>query len=205
MKTGSATIVHPGANIPPLPATQPQLQRTAMQRHHARRSGQFLPKLAPGSSTQDPNFHGSPQGHPTPPSHASSPTNPLTRSPMVMQQGGNTPPNTGVLAQPQQQHFQSFPRTSQPPPNPAFYQRQQHMSPNAQRPQQQQYPTAASAISSHSAGSRRSIGPPMSAGAGSNPAAGSSASSYYPSPFQKHIDQLGKFPHPPVLLELCSS
>ena len=183
-------------NIPAIPAPQPPLQRTAMQRHHARRSGQdFLPKLAPGSLNQEANFQGSPQGHPTPSSHSSSPTNPLTRSPMVMQQGGNTPPNTAVLAQPQQQHFQNFPRASQQPPNPAFYQRQQN-SPNAQRGQQQQYQSNASAVSSHSTGSRQSLGPSMSAGANPGSAASNSASSYYPSPFQKHIDQLGKLPPP---------
>ncbi len=206
MKTGSPTLSfqHPAANIPPIPPQQP-LQRTAIQRHQARRSGQnFLPKLAPGQATQDVNFQNSPQGHPTPSSHTSSPTNPMTRSPLVMQQGGNTPPNTAVLAQPQQQqqHFQAFPRTSQQPPNPAFYQRQQ-MSPNTQRGvAQQRYQNNASAVSSHSTGSRQSIGQPMSAGANPNPVSGSSASQYYPSPFQKHIDQLGKFLHP-LLAELC--
>ncbi|KAK5173737.1 uncharacterized protein LTR77_002418 [Saxophila tyrrhenica] len=193
MKTGSPTLSfqHPAANMPPMPAPQPPLQRTAMQRHHARRSGQnFLPKLAPGQSNQDPNFQNSPQGHPTPSSHSSSPTNVSTRSPMVSQQGGNTPPNTAILAQPQQQHFQTFPRTSQPPPNPAFYQRQQ-ISPNVQRQgAPQPYQSNASAVSSHSTGSRKSLGPSMSSGANPGSVGASSASQYYPSPFQKHIDQL---------------
>lgn len=217
MKTGSPTLgfQHPAANIPPIPATQPPLQRATIQRQHARRSGQnYLPKLAPGQSNSDITFQSSPQGHPTPSSHASSPTS-ISRSPMVMQQGGNTPPTSAVLAQPQAQQFQSFPRSSQQPPNPTFYQTQQQMSPNVQRPPPrpnagQHYQSSASVVSSHSTASRQSLNPPMSAGnAPPNGAGGSNAgpppTQYYPSPFQKHIDQLGKLTPPPSPIELCSS
>jgi hypothetical protein len=205
MKTGSPTLSfqHPAANLPQITPAQPPLQRTAMQRHHARRSGQgFLPKLAPGQSNQDNAVQSSPQGHPTPSSHASSPTN--IRSPMVMQQGGNTPPTSAALAQPQAQHFQPFPRPSQQPPNQAFFQRQQ-MSPNSQRPgPPQHFQSTPSVASSHSTASRQSLGPSLSTGSMANAAPGSSGSQYYPSPFQKHIDQLGKFPRP-LQIELCSS
>ena len=208
MKTGSPTLgfQHPAANIPQIQPPQPPLQRTALQRHHARRSGQnFLPKLAPGQSNVDMGFQGSPQGHPTPSSHASSPTNVSTRSPMIMQQGGNTPPTSAVLAQPQAQQYHNFGRASQQPPNPSYYQRQQ-MSPNAQRPAPpSHYQSSASIHSSHSTGSRHSLSGPLSAGVGAVTSnAGPSAAQYYPSPFQKHIDQLGKL-SPIFPIELCSS
>lgn len=192
MKTGSPTLgfPHPAASIPQTQPIQRPLQRATIQKQHARRSGQnFLPKLAPGQSNADPGFQGSPQGHPTPSSHASSPTSMATRSPMVMQQGGNTPPTSAVLAQPQAQQFHTFPRTSQQPPNQALYQRPQ-MSPTAQRPAPLlHYQSSASVHSSHSTGSRNSMNPPMSAGSGGG---GQAPSQYYPSPFQKHMDQLGK-------------
>ena len=200
MKTGSPTLgfQHPAANIPHIPAPQPALQRTAMQRQQARRSGQnYLPKLAPGQANTDMTFQGSPQGHPTPSSHASSPTSLSTRSPMVVQQGGNnTPPTSTVVAQPQIQQFHNFARSSQQPPNQAFQQRQQ-ISPNTQRPgPPQQY---------HSNSNRNSVNAPMSAGVpGGNINQSIPASQFYPSPFQKHIDQLGKLTPTPQI-ELCSS
>lgn len=194
MKTGSPTLgfQHPAANIPQIQPPQPPLQRTAMQRHQARKSGNFLPKLAPGQANNDMVFQGSPQGHPTPSSHASSPTSISTRSPMVIQQGGNsTPPTSAILAQPQMQQYHNFaPRSSQQPPNQAFQQRQQ-MSPNAQRPvPPSQFPN------SHAAPNRNSLTAPMSVGGNVNPAI--PASQFYPSPFQKHIDQLGKFSPIPI-------
>ena len=194
MKTGSSTLnfQHPAANIPQFTKDPPvPLQRTAIHRQQARRSGQnFLPKLAPGSSNQDQNFQTSPQAHPTPSSHTSSPTNVSTRSPLVMQQGGNTPPASTIHAQPQQQQFQSFPRPSQQQPNQPFY---NSISPQGQRVPQQRpsYQSNPSVQSSHSNASRQSMTQTM--GAGNAPgSAGHTASSYYPSPFQKHIDQLGK-------------
>ena len=177
-----------------------------MRKNHARRSGQFLPKLAPGQSNSELTFQTSPQGHPTPSSHASSPTSISTRSPMVVHQGGNTPPTSTVLAQPQTQQFHTFSRASQQPPNQAFYNPQQ-VSPNAQRPAQRpgpppHYQSNASIVSSHSTGSRNSLNPSMNAGR--NEATGPLASQYYPSPMQKHFDQLGKL-SPMTLIELCSS
>lgn len=195
MKTGSPTLgfQHPAANIPHIPPPQPPLQRTAMQRHQQRRSGQnFLPKIAPGQSN-DISLQTSPQGHPTPSSHASSPTSISTRSPLVMQQGGNsTPPTSAVLAQSQMQQYHSF-RASQPQPNGGFSQRQQ-MSPNAQRPgPPSQY------LSGGSTAKRNSL---TSSAPGGNMNQVIPASQYYPSPFQKHIDQLGKFT-PFLKIELC--
>lgn len=196
MKTGSPSFnfQHPAANVPQFAKEPPvPLQRTAIHRQQARRSGQMsLPKLAPGSSGQDSAFQASPQAHPTPSSHTSSPTNASTRSPMAIQQGGNTPPTSAIVAQPQQQQFQAFPRPSQQQPNQTFY---HPISPQGQRVPQQRPPfhSNTSVQSNLSSGSRRSMTQPMSAGGGPGPvSAGQSASAYYPSPFQKHIDQLGK-------------
>lgn len=170
MKTGSPALgfQHPAANIPHIPAPQAPLQRTAIQRHQARRSGHVLPKLAPGQS-------GSPKGNPTPSSHASSPTNISTRSPMIMQQDGFNSPTSAMLSPSQQYH--NFSR--QP-----FYSSQQ-MSPNSQRPgPPARHQSGGSVLSNHSGGSRPSMTAATSAEA--------SASELYSEPFQKHFDQLGK-------------
>lgn len=210
MKTGSP-VLGPGfmQPVPGLPQP-PQLQRTALQRQQARRSaGQnFLPKLAPGQSNSDLNFStNSPHAHPTPSSHASSPSQISMRSPMNMQQGGMTPPTSAVNAQPQAQHFQAFAaRSSQQQPNQAFYQAQQQPSSvprGAQRPATSTYSNSPGGAPSVSGTSNPNLGQSMSAA----PAGGAgtqSASSFYPSPFQKHFDQLGKLtPYYPV--GLCSS
>lgn len=206
MKTGSPVLgpgfMHPAPTVPP----QPQLQRTALQRQQARRSGQiYLPKLAPGQSNQDMNFTTtSPHAHPTPSSHASSPSQLSTRSPMTMHQGGMTPPTSAVLAQPQAQHLQKFGRTTQQHPNQAYYQPQQQPG-GAQRPPQRPPPSnyqgSTSGLSSISAGSQNSMTQSLPATTGGN-AGPQSASAFYPSPFQKHFDQLGKFPFS-LPTELC--
>ncbi|KAK4950791.1 hypothetical protein LTR10_010784 [Elasticomyces elasticus] len=186
VKTGSPILgpgfMPPGSSLPhPRPNVQTPLQRAAVQQQHARRSGGagFLPKLAPGQSTGDPNFaQASPGGHPTPSSHSSSPTNVQTRSPSMMHQGGMTPPVAAALAQSQAQQYQAYSRSSLPQPTPSFYQQQRPPPPS-------HYQGSTSTVSSQSA----NLNPPLGVGRGmtSGP---SSASTYYPSPFQKHIDQL---------------
>ncbi|KAI5369840.1 Putative basic-leucine zipper domain-containing protein [Septoria linicola] len=191
MKTGSPVLgpgfMHGATSVP----QQPQLQRTTLQRAQARRSGQnFLPKLAPGQSSSDIGFSTtSPLAHPTPSSHASSPSQLSTRSP-ALQQGGMTSPASAVLAQPQGQPYQSFARSSQHLPNQAFYQAQQQPINTSQRPQHRPtpsstYASSASGISNMSAGSQALPHPGSSGGK-----APSSASAFYPSPFQKHFEQL---------------
>ncbi|EMD01137.1 hypothetical protein BAUCODRAFT_62407 [Baudoinia panamericana UAMH 10762] len=182
LKTGSPILEHgfapPRANPPPTQVPLPPLQRTAVQRQHARKSGgqTFLPKLAPGHLNAETTFtQPSPQGHPTPLSHSPSPSSLTSRSPLTYHQGGITPPTSTVLTQGQTQQFHHLQaRSSQQPPSTGFYQPQQQQVPsNRQRapqrpPPPSQYQSSASVIA----------GP-------------SSASAYYPSPFQKHIDQLG--------------
>lgn len=208
MKTGSPVLgpgfMHTVGGL----SQQPPLQRTALQRQQARRSAQnFLPKLAPGQ-TPDMGFSTtSPLAHPTPSSHASSPSQLSTRSPLAMQQGGMTPPISAVVAQPQTQQFNNFARSSQQYPNQAVFQVQQQ-SGGIQRPPQRpttssNYQSSASGLSSLSAGSQSAMG--QSADPGSATSGGpQSASSFYPSPFQKHFEQLGKLT-PLPLIELCSS
>jgi len=153
-------------------------------------------------------FHNtSPQAVPTPSSHVSSPNTVSTRSPVATHQGGMTPPTSAVLAQPQaQQYQQSFSRTQQPPLNTQFYQPAQHQTQHLHRVQRpappQQYHSNTSGISSQSPSSQSAghTGPPGSSGSGggsNGTSAVPSASAYYPSPFQKHIAQLGKFTPPP--------
>lgn len=209
MKSGSPAFP-PGfmqqlTGMPQMQSSQPPLQRAAIQRQHARRSGQALtPKLPHGQSHPDMGFTStSPQAGPTPSSHVSSPSNLSTRS---LQTGGMTPPASGVLAQPQGQHSSHFPRSQQPSLNSVMYQPPQQGSHlhRSQRPGQ--FPTGAGGLSKQSPGSQHQ-NPPGSSGSAGNGTSGSvtSASAYYPSPFQKHIDQLGKFTPPPSpsTVELC--
>lgn len=195
MKTGSPVLGPGFMHSTTSMAQQPQLQRTTLQRAQARRSGQnFLPKLAPGHSNTDLGFSTSPLAHPTPSSHASSPSQMSTRSP-AMQPGGLTSPASAVLAQPQGQSYPGYARSSQPQPNPAFFQAQQQASNASHRPQHRPtpsstYPGSAGGISNMSAGAQV-LPHPGSSGGSASP----SASNFYPSPFQKHFEQLGKLIH----------
>ena len=188
MKTSSPTLgfQHPGANIPQIPTPRPPLQRTAIQRHQARRSGQFLPKLAPGHPSSDAGFQSSPKGHPTPSSYASSPTSIPTRSPMIMQQDTFTPPNSAVVPPPQQ--YANFSRSQA---NQPFY-HSHSMSPTAQRPPAPaRHQSSTSIASNSSTANRPKLTASGSAGVRSANAE-PSPSHIYTNPFQKHIEQLGK-------------
>ena len=174
--------------MPPHPAPGPMvsapLQRTALNRQHARRAGQpFTQRLGSGSAAQpELSFSArSPQGHPTPSSHASSPTALSTQSPASMHQGGMTPPASSVMhGQQQQQHFGVQQQQQQA--------RQRYVM---QHPPQR----AAPPVQYSSSGNVSSLSAP-SLGDGNNGVA-SAPSTYYPSPFQKHIEELGKFSHSP--------
>ncbi|KAK5135431.1 hypothetical protein LTR08_005219 [Meristemomyces frigidus] len=210
IKTGSPVLppgyVHQAANVPQSHAPQPPLQRAAVRRQHARRSGGqvLLPQLAPGQPDLDTGFlNTSPQGHPTPSSHSSSPTNVSNQSPMTVQQGGMTPPTSAMLAQQQQlHHYNNYTRPSQMPHNQGYYQTpQQHSATLQQQPPRprssSQYQSSALANLSQVPASKHIPNPPslppMRAGQSNLNATAnaSSAANYYPSPFQKHIDQLG--------------
>ena len=187
MKTGSPTLgfQHPAANIPHIPPPQPLLQRTAIQRHQARRSGHHLPKLAPGSSHPEKGLQSSPRGHPTPSSYVSSPTSGPATSPMLMQQDNFTPPNSAVLSPSAQ--YQNFTRGL---PNTPFYQPPQ-MSPTSQRPGPPgRHQSSTSVLSNHSSGSRSRMNSASSPLMASN--AEAPAAQLYSPPFSKHMDQLGK-------------
>ncbi|KAI4789238.1 hypothetical protein E4T44_13312, partial [Aureobasidium sp. EXF-8845] len=166
MKTGSPALGH--SYIPhhaPAPMSAAPLQRTALNRQHARRSGQvYPPRIGSGAVAQsDLSFSArSPQGHPTPSSHASSPTALSTQSPAALQPGAMTPPASIITGQ-QQYGVGQPPRSRyvmQHPP--------QHRGP-AFPP-----PNGVSSITESTNG------------------VPGSASAFYPSPFQKHIEQLGK-------------
>jgi hypothetical protein len=156
------------------------IQRAMMNRQQqARRpTAGIAPKLDPIIPMAQPNRDGafsnlSPQLQPTPSSQTSSPS--TSRSPAFAVQGGISPSTSDFQAQ-------------QPHPQ--------------QRPQPQPQPQLRSLHPSHPAISGvtpTSIGPtnvpapmiPMTTAAASG-----LPSAYYPSPFQKHIDQLGKLTRP---------
>ncbi|KAK4985255.1 hypothetical protein LTR66_008234 [Elasticomyces elasticus] len=125
--------------------TQPPMQRTVVSRQHqARRSGQgFGPKLAAGPIVTQGHAdvsHAtlSPQGQPTPSSHASSPASFHRRSPTSVPQDGMTPPASAILAQHQQQYH----RSQQQPPR-------AHFVPHSTVPQQRPPPTSYPSSSEH--------------------------------------------------------
>ncbi|KAI9787300.1 MAG: hypothetical protein M1835_002819 [Candelina submexicana] len=173
-KTGSPHLA-PTAAPTSQPTQQPPIQRAIInRRHQARRSASSItPKIetnnaAPQSSRESVLQSGSPQLQPTPPSQTSSPST-SSKSTGFVTQSVMTPPAPDVLAQhPQQQHPQ---------------QQQQHKS---YAPSQQQAPTPNPGFSSPRNNS-------TTGQQGSRPITTAAPSStYYPSPFQNHIDQLGK-------------
>ena len=150
-----------------------------MNRHHqARRSaGGVAPKYDPGhpasSHREGVLSIQSPQLQPTPPSQISSPS--TTKSPGFVAQGGMTPPASDLQAQQQQQHQHQHqqPRPHQPP--------KAHNHPRIQPHPGIRMP------STDSIGTQLT---PQTAGPTGSGSA--STSTFYPSPFQNHIDQLGK-------------
>jgi len=166
------------------------LQRTAMNRQHARRAGQpFTQRIGTGPTAQsEMSFSArSPQGHPTPSSHASSPTAISMQSPASMQQGGGmTPPASVMHGQQQQQQPQAQSQQQQ------HYGVQQQARPRyvAQHAQRVAHPV-------HYGNSNGGSGQPAATHPESSSATSSAPSAYYPSPFQKHIEELGKLSHSP--------
>lgn len=184
-KTGSPNLgptrAPASANTSP---NQPPLQRAMMNRHQqARRSigappkaegVHGLPLIQPDGAL--PNR--SPLSQPTPGSHLSSPSTTATRSPNFIAQGApSVSPNFGPMA-PQQQHLRPQPPRSQYTPI---------MGP--QRP---------SVVTNQPPSSGLSSASTVGSGAGSVMSSSTSGgpSGYYASPFQSHMDQLGKLTRP---------
>ena len=166
------------------PNQNPPLQRAAVNRqstHRHHKSG-IAPKLdqinMPQTQRENAYTIHSPQLQPTPSSHVSSPS--AAKSPGFALQGGMSPTGTDFQAQQQQQQ----PRSQLLPRSRTFSQ------------------TQASILIPHTdsvdtIGDSQSVMPVTSA-----PISTHAPSSYYPSPFQKHYDQLGKLARPvPFLLE----
>ena len=178
VKTGSP-IIGPAHVSPHIPAsfTQAPLQRTAMSRHHARRSGHAIVQRPPSASVVNQPHETilpahSPIGQPTPSSHASSPTALSMKSPGPMVQGGITPPTSAVVAQGQMQQFRSSQQA-----RPQYTMQAQRPLPSVQ-------------YQNSNGMSKKPKTGPQAGGVSSGST--SAASAYYSSPFQKHIDQLGK-------------
>ncbi|KAF2742761.1 hypothetical protein M011DRAFT_412012 [Sporormia fimetaria CBS 119925] len=168
---------------PGLPALQ---QRAVLNRQQQRRSIGGLPKNdgqhgLPMIQPDGPLQNRSPLSQPTPGSHLSSPAHSATRSPNFVPhpQGTSVSPNFGAMAaqQPQQQHQSQQPQLRPQPPRPHF---QSSMGP--QRP---------SIITNHPV----SNGSAEAKTALTQGSASAGPSSYYPSPFESHMNQLGKLSH----------
>ena len=159
----------PPNHAPPAAIHQPTpAQRAVINRHgQARRSVSNIaskPAFAQPSPTSAITKQ-SPRLQPTPPSQVMSPT--ATKSPVGLIQGGMTSPGVDLQAQRQQQP----PRRAQHPP-----------------PQRPSISTSVTGLQvQHSVSTSRS-GPASNEMASST----SSQTSYYPSPFQTHYEQLGK-------------
>ncbi len=184
MKTEGSHVVPPSQN--PTGAPQPTpIQRAVMNRNSQIRrptSGSQSSRILKPHSSHASSTH-SPRSQPTPP-HTISPS--TTKSSMGLPKGGMASPSVDLKAQqPPQQHqpldHRGYPQ--QPPSRlsiPASKPSMQNMTPST------------------TDGSR---GSEMDSTAGSH-------SSFYPSPFQAHIEQLGKLPRPLLSffhIELCSS
>ena len=186
-KTGSPQL-GPTKAAPPASTNQAlPIQRALMNRHHqARRSaGGIAPKFEPTHPVTGQREGGlptqSPQLQPTPPSQTSTPS--TTKSPGFVAQGGMTPPGSDLQAQQQPQPQLHHQRQHQQP--------RPHQPPKAQsRPRIQPHPgiliPTTDAVGSH-------LAPQTARSAGSGSA---STSTFYPSPFQSHIEQLGKLTRP---------
>ncbi|OCK81295.1 hypothetical protein K432DRAFT_295818 [Lepidopterella palustris CBS 459.81] len=185
-KTGSPNL---GPTRAPISANaspnQPPIQRAMMNRQQQARRSIGVPQKAEG-------VHGlphiqpegvlpnrSPLSQPTPGSHMSSPSTTAARSPNFLPQGGKSvSPNFGPVSQ-QQQHLRP-----QQPPRPQYT---PIMAP--QRP---------SVVTNHASSSGLSSASTVGSGAGSVMTSSTSGgpAAYYPSPFQSHMDQLGKLTRP---------
>jgi hypothetical protein len=169
---------HLGPTKAPLvPTSQASpIQRAMMNRQQqARRpTAGIAPKLDPINPMVQPNREGafstqSPQLQPTPSSQTSSPS--TSKSPGFAVQGGISPSTSDFQAQ-------------QPHPQQRSQQQPQLRPLNPSHP-------AMTGVASTPIGS--AAGPP---GPVPMTTAGGLPSAYYPSPFQKHIDQLGKLTRP---------
>ena len=163
--------------MPPAPHQPSPIQRAVMNRHtQARRSASGIIRSNPAQPSPSCSLpKQSPRLQPTPPSQAISPT--TLRSPVGLVQGGMTSSGVDLRAQQQQQ-----PR------------------PNSRIPPSHMPPSISTSMSGPNiqpimSASRSSGGTEMTSGT-------SGHSNFYPSPFQTHIEQLGKLTRPLLSLFL---
>ena len=163
-----------------------------MNRHHQARlsaSGNPPKPISPQTSHLATGSKQSPQLQPTPPSQMTSPS--VARSPNFITQGGISP-GSGVQAQQQTQQQHQQPQLQSQPLNTI-------MRANT-FPQARPYPGIAIPTSSTNlqpttplaAGGQMSSG----LGGGGRISAGGSRPNHWPSPYQAHIEQLGKLTRP---------
>lgn len=171
-------------NIPPHSAALPQnhqpspVQRAVMNRHTQNRrsaSGITISPLHAHPSPTSGIAKSSPRLQPTPPSRVISPT--VTKSPVGYVQGGMTSPGVDMQAQRQQQP--SHKSRISPPQPPSISTSMSAPMPQAPAPYHRNS-TASIEMAS----------------------ATSSQTSYHPSPFHTHYEQLGKLTRPLLSVSL---
>jgi hypothetical protein len=162
----------------PISMSQPTpAQRAVMNRHHQvqRANSGSGPRLIQAQKSRSNTVSSqSPQLQPTPPSQTSSPT--ASRSPIYGMQGGMTSPHAALQAQQQFQQQQQL----QPPLRPQQY------------PQSHSYPSITIPGKMHTIPAGRPVAP----GDEGRNSAGGMRSSHWSSPYQTHMEQLGKLTRP---------
>lgn len=170
--------------MPPSMSQPTPAQRAVMNRHHQlqRANSSTGPRLIQAQKSRSNTVSSqSPQLQPTPPSQTSSPT--ASRSPNYGLQGGMTSPHTALQAQQQ------------------FQQQQQQLQPPLRLPQNfpqpsQSYPSitipAANTTKMQNMHPNRPLGP----GDDGRTSAGGIRPNRWSSPYQTHMEQLGKLTHP---------
>ena len=174
-KTGSPSLGP--THAPQGMAQPPTVQRAIMNRHHqARRSNS---NIAPKLETGPPVGHPGSMGNPSPqsrPTPSSHHSSPNSASPGFSQQGVMTPPGSEI----QQQH-------------------------QAQIQQQRAHALKQHATNGLSRPAGANGVPMKSQGSSGTGVMGGPGAAYYPSPFQNHIEQLGKLTRPFFRVSFCGT
>ena len=191
------SITSPASGRAPQNISQPTPAQRAMMNQHQnlrRASGPSPRHLHAQRSNSSTATSQSPQLQPTPTSQTSSPV--ASKSPNFVMQGATLSPYPGLQAQQQlQQTMQTHPQPSLPPSRGNTY------------PPIRPYPGPAIATS------HPNLQPaPLNTSSGQNVDGRGNAirprSNPWPSPYQTHIEQLGKLTRPLLsfhMMELCSS
>lgn len=168
-------------------------QRAVINRHHQIPRGAAInaPRLLQAQRSRTSVSSQSPQLQPTPSSQTSSPTASSISPPYAISSGmtsphGSMPPQPPLQQQQQQQQQQRQPPPLHPPRSTSFPQLQIYPGPSMQPAKKNIQSMTSSPVVGQAGGGRKLW---------------ESRSGHWPSPYQTHIEQLGKLPHP--FLSFC--